>query len=79
MDGGALELIFHKAQKALDNRFLNPILRLATSVFNKENPSLVIFSYLQTTFNVSQEPLPPPNPCAKTGSYMHVKYYKLIS
>ena len=48
MDGGALELVFNKSLKALENQFLNPILIPATSVFNKVNLSLIIWSYLQT-------------------------------
>ena len=46
MAGGALELEFPKYQKTLDNHFLKPILRPDTSVFNKLNLSLVIWTSL---------------------------------
>ena len=46
MDGSPLELVFHKISKALDDQFLNPILSSATSVFNKVNIGIIIWSYL---------------------------------
>ena len=78
MDWGALELVFTKEQKALENQFLEPIIRSAISVFNKVNISLVIWLSLQNLLMVKQDP-PHPKPTCKAVNYMHMRYYWLMA